>query len=109
MAGSTPLVRSAAVFSKKYPVSATVTVWASWKSRMPGVPSVNVRVDAMRLGLLASPLNHWMAPATLVSVIPFWVPASSRVRYRRMSRSFGPILAAAVCIARSSRQVGGPP
>jgi len=35
-------------------------VCASWKSRMPGVPSVNVRVNAWRVGTLAvgiEPLN----------------------------------------------------
>jgi hypothetical protein len=75
--GLTPVVRFSAVFSKKKPASATVTVWASWKSAVPTVPFVNVRRYGTRAGLLLSPLNHWVAPATLVKAAPFCVLASS--------------------------------
>ena len=42
--GSTPVVRLATVFSKKYEVSTTLTVCASSWSAIPTVPSVSVRV-----------------------------------------------------------------
>ena len=58
----------------------TVTVWSSSWSTTAGVPFVKVRLDDVRLELLLSALNHWIAPATLVSVTPLWVLASSLVR-----------------------------
>ncbi len=78
--GSTPVVWFAAVFSKKKPDSATFTVCASWWSAVPGVPLVSVLLLATRSGLVLSPLNHWIAPATFVSAAPSWVSVSSWVR-----------------------------
>jgi hypothetical protein len=56
--------------------------------------------------LLLSPLNHWIAPATFVSETPFWVSASSCVRYLMISRSPGAIVPAAVSSVMSRRHVG---
>jgi hypothetical protein len=72
------------------------------------VPSVSVRVKVRRLTLLLSPLNHSVAPATLVSVAPFWLSASSLVRYVMIKRSLGPIVPAAVRIVSVSSQAGAP-
>jgi hypothetical protein len=52
-------------------------VCASWKSSVPTVPSVTVRVNVRRCGDDAAALNHWTAPAMLVSEAPSWLPASS--------------------------------
>ena len=79
-AGFAPLVRFATVFSKRYPESTAITVWASSWSRVLGVPLVNVRMVDLRLRLLLSASYQCMAPATFVNVMPFCVLASSWVR-----------------------------
>src|SRR5258708_40356016 len=84
----------------------TVTVWAFWKSRMPGVPSVSVRVKPWRGGMLGAPSNHWTAPAMLVSWAPFWLLASGWGRELMIKRWFWLIVAGAVSMVSVSSQVG---
>src|SRR5262249_1372937 len=108
VAGFAPLVRSATVFSKTKPVSAVVTVWASWLSATPGVPLVSGPVNVTRLGLPLPSLNQWMPPATLGSATPFWVLGSGWVREWTVGGWVGAIAALAVSIAMSRRQPGGP-
>jgi hypothetical protein len=68
------------VFSKKDPVNTVVTGVRVLVVLDASVPLVRVRLVTTRSGLLLLPLNHWMAPATLVSATPFWVSASSWAR-----------------------------